>query len=100
MNTAGRGAGRGGPGGGTAKLNYVNAEQLGTTTYIITGKLLIPPVVGTIIFDSGATHSFISRDFVLKHGLVHAPLEKAIWVNSLGGLLKVEKICKDQPIII
>jgi len=99
-NTAGRGAGRGGPGGGTTKLNYVNVEQLGTATDIITGKLLIPPVVGTVLFDSGATHSFISRDFVLKHGLVHSPLEKALWVNSPGELLKVEKICKDQPIII
>jgi hypothetical protein len=100
VNTAGRGAGRGGPSGGTAKLNYVNAEQLGAATDIITGKLLIPPFVGTILFDSGATHSFISRDFVIKHGLVHAPLEKALGVNSPGGLLKVEKICKDQPIII
>ena len=78
----------------------MNAKQLGAATDIITSKLLIPPTVGTVLFDSGATHSFISRDFVLKHGLVHAPLEKAIWVNSLGGLLKVEKICKDQPIII
>jgi hypothetical protein len=99
-NTAGRGAGRGRPGGGTAKLNYVNAEQLGAATDIITGKLLIPPAVGTVLFDSGATHSFISRDFVLKHGLVHTPLDKALWVNSPGGLLKVENICKGQPIII
>ncbi|CAD6210559.1 unnamed protein product [Miscanthus lutarioriparius] len=55
VNTAGRGAGRGGPSGGTAKLNYVNAEQLGAATDIITGNLLIPPAVGTILFDSGAT---------------------------------------------
>ena len=37
---------------------------------------------------------------MLKHGLVHAPLEKAMWVKSPCELLKVEKIRKDQPIII
>lgn len=100
MNTAGRGTGHGGPTGGTTKLNHVNAEQLGAATDVVIGKLLIPPTVGTILFDSGATHSFVSQDFVSKHGLVCTPLEKALGVNSPGGVIKVEKICKDQPIII
>ena len=100
MNMAARGAGRGGPMGGQPRLNYVAAEQLGQATDVVIGKLLIPPSVGTVLFDSGATHSFISQDFVNKNGLLCAKLGVAVGVNSPGGKITVKEMRRNQPIII
>ena len=100
MNYAARGPGRGGQVGGQPRLNYVAAEQLGEATDVVIGKLLIPPSVGTVLFDTGATDSCISQDFVNKNGLTCTPLEKALGVNSPGGKITVEAMRRNQPIII
>jgi hypothetical protein len=47
----------------------------------------------TIIFDSGASHSFISSCFVAKHGLPIATMKHTMLVSSPAGEMRTKHIC-------
>jgi hypothetical protein len=47
----------------------------------------------TILFDSGASHSFISSSFVAKHSLPIATMKHTMLVSSPGGEMKTKHIC-------
>jgi hypothetical protein len=47
----------------------------------------------TILFDSGASHSFKSSSFVAKHSLPIATMKHTMLVSSLGGEMRTKHIC-------
>jgi hypothetical protein len=47
----------------------------------------------TIVFDSGASHSFISSKFVAKHNLPITIMKYTMLVSSPGGEMKTKHIC-------
>jgi hypothetical protein len=56
---------------------------------------------GCTLFDSGATHSFISSSFVKLCNLNTKPLEQVIFVATLvGDTVTCRKYVEDCPIII
>jgi hypothetical protein len=46
-----------------------------------------------VLFDSGASHSFISAAYVEKHNLSIALLKCQMIVSSLGGDMPARKLC-------
>ena len=49
-----------------------------------------------ILFDSGASHSFIAASYVKELGLEVKTLEKSLHVSSpLGTRVSVDMICRD-----
>jgi hypothetical protein len=54
----------------------------------------------TILFDSGASHSFISSSFVAKHSLVIAIMKHTMLVSSPGGEMRTKYICPTVSITI
>jgi hypothetical protein len=54
----------------------------------------------TILFDSGASHSFISSSFVAKHSLPIATMKHTMLVSSPGGEMKTKHICPAVSITI
>ena len=49
-----------------------------------------------ILFDSGASHSFIAASCVKELGLEVETLEKSLHVSSpLGTMVRVDMICRD-----
>jgi hypothetical protein len=46
----------------------------------------------TILFDSGASHSFISSSFVIKHSLPIATMKHTMLVSSPGGEMRTKHI--------
>jgi hypothetical protein len=46
----------------------------------------------TILFDSGASHSFIASKFVRKHNLAITIMKYTMIVSSLGGEMKTKHI--------
>ena len=81
-------------------LKHMDATQVNATSDVVTGNLLIPPGVGLVLFDPGATHSFLSQCFVETHNLDRTPLAKPIKVDSPGGPIIVEHVCHNHPICI
>jgi hypothetical protein len=47
----------------------------------------------TILFDSGASHSFISSSFVAKHSLPIATIKHTMLVSSPEGEMRTKHIC-------
>jgi hypothetical protein len=47
----------------------------------------------TILFDSGASNSFISSCFVAKHSLPIATMKHTMLVSSPGGEMRTKHIC-------
>ena len=45
------------------------------------------------LFDTGASHSFISARFVAKHSLITRPMKKAMLVTSPGGKMNTNLMC-------
>jgi hypothetical protein len=54
----------------------------------------------TILFDSEASHSFISSKFIAKHNLSITTMKYTMLVSSLGGEMKTKRICLAISIII
>jgi hypothetical protein len=54
----------------------------------------------TILFDSGASHSFISSSLVAKHSLPIATMKHTTLVSSLGGEMRTKHICPAVSITI
>jgi hypothetical protein len=54
----------------------------------------------TILFDSGASHSFILSSFVVKHNLSIANMKHTMLVSSLGGELRTKHIWPTVSIYI
>jgi hypothetical protein len=47
----------------------------------------------TVLFDSGASHSFISSSFVVKHQLPITIMKYTMLVSSPGGEMRTKHIC-------
>jgi hypothetical protein len=47
----------------------------------------------TVLFNSGASHSFITSSFVSKHNLLIANMKHTMLVSSPGGEMRTKHIC-------
>jgi hypothetical protein len=63
----------------------VAVEEAQEALDIVIGMFLINDTSAVVLFDSGASHSFISTTYVGKHNLPLALLRCQMIVTSLGG---------------
>jgi hypothetical protein len=54
---------------------------------------LVNDTSAVVIFDFGASHSFISAAYVEKHNLTLALVKCQMIVSSLGGDMPVRQLC-------
>jgi hypothetical protein len=54
----------------------------------------------TVLFDSGASHSFISSTFVAKHHLPITIMKHTMLVSSPGGEMRTKHICPAVSVTI
>jgi hypothetical protein len=67
---------------------------------VVLGMFLASSHPATILFDSGASHSFISSSFVAKHSLPLATMKHTMLVSSPGGEMRTKHICPAVSITI
>ena len=48
-------------------MNHVNMEEVEAQPDAVIGKFLVKSCISIILFDTGASHSYISRGFVDKY---------------------------------
>jgi hypothetical protein len=49
------------------KVNHVSVETAQENPQVVLGMFLVNSIPASVLFDSGASHSFISAQFVAKH---------------------------------
>jgi hypothetical protein len=67
---------------------------------VVLGMFLTSSHPATILFDSGASHSFVSSSFVAKHSLPIATTKHTMLVSSPGGEMRTKHICPAVSITI
>jgi hypothetical protein len=60
---------------------------------VVLGMFLASSHPATVLFDSGASHSFISSSFVVKHQLPITIMKQTVLVSSPGGEMRTKHIC-------
>jgi hypothetical protein len=60
---------------------------------VVIGTFFVNDLSAVVLFDSGASHSFISAAYVEKHNLLMALLRSQMIVSSPGGDMPVRQLC-------
>jgi hypothetical protein len=71
----------------------VALEEAQEAPDVVIRMFLINDTSAVLLFDSGATHSFISAAYVGRHNLPLALLKCQMAVSSLGGGMPARKLC-------
>ena len=50
-------------------MNHVSVEEVEAQPDVVIGKFLVKSFTAVVLFDTGASHSYISRGFVDKYKL-------------------------------
>jgi hypothetical protein len=70
------------------RVNHVTAESAAEATNVVIGMFMVNAHPATVLFDTGATHSFITWSFVEHHGIHTSILKRGMLVSSPGGQLR------------
>ena len=82
------------------KLNCTNVAQVLNSEKVVIGTLNILTNPGKVLFDTGATTSFIAQEFVDEFRIRCSVLETPITILSAGGKILVTHIKEHQVIMI
>jgi hypothetical protein len=67
------------------KVNHVDAEATQENPKVVLGMFLVNSVPASVLFDSGASLSFITSQFVAQHNIPISLLPRHMPVSSPGG---------------
>jgi predicted aspartyl protease len=81
-------------------VNHVAVEDAQAAPDVIIGMILVNNNGAIVLFDSGASHSFVAANFVQKHNLPLAMLKNRMIVSSLGGDMHARHVCSKVSIRI
>jgi hypothetical protein len=76
----------------------VIAESVPKDADVVYGMFLINSIPALVLFDSGASHSFVTKSFVEKHNIPNYPLKKKLLIQSPGGELRATHSCPQTKI--
>jgi hypothetical protein len=71
----------------------VTTEEAQQAQDMVLGMFLASSHPATVLFDSGASHSFISSSFVVRHQLPITIMKQTTLVSSPGGEMRTKHIC-------
>jgi hypothetical protein len=69
-------------------VNHVAAETAQEAQDVVFSMFLINLAPASVLFDFGALHSFISAQFIAKHGILVHSMSNHMLVSSPGGNMK------------
>jgi hypothetical protein len=75
------------------RVNHIAMEEAQEVPYMVIGMFFINDISAIALFDSRASHSFISAAYVEKHNLPIALLRCQIIVSSPGGDMPARQLC-------
>jgi hypothetical protein len=82
------------------RVNHMTSEEAQQALDIVLGMFLASSHPATILFDSRASHSFMSSSFVAKHSLPIATMKHTMLVSSPGPEMRTKHICPTVSISI
>jgi hypothetical protein len=81
-------------------VNHVAVEDAQAAPDVIVGMILINDNGAIVLFDFGASHSFVANNFVQKHNLPLFILKNRMIVSSPEGDMHARHVCPKVSILI
>jgi hypothetical protein len=78
----------------------VTAEEAAEAPDVVLGTFLVNSVPARVLFDSGASHSFVTERFVTKGGLIASKMARNMIVQIPGSQVRAHLTCEGVPIVI
>ena len=78
----------------------MTAETAQEAPDVVIGTFTVNSNSATVLFNSGASHSFIAYTFIKKRGIPVCVMKKPMLVNSPRGKMKTNWICLAASLII
>jgi hypothetical protein len=82
------------------KVNHMTSDEAQQAQDVVLSMFLASSHPTTVLFDSGASHSFITLSFVAKHNLPIVKMKHTMLVSSPGGEMWTKHICPAVSISI
>jgi hypothetical protein len=83
-----------------ACVNHVAVKDAQVAPDVIIGMILVNDNNAIVLFDSGASHSFVAANFVQKHNLPLSMLKNRMIISSLGGDMHARHVSPKVSILI
>ena len=78
----------------------MNAEEAQEAPDVVLGTFPVNSTPATVLFDSGASHSFVTRPFVSKSGLKPTSMARPMIVQIPGDTTRTQQSCEQVPVDI
>jgi hypothetical protein len=83
-----------------AHVNHVAVEEAQAAPDVIIGMILVNDNNAIVLFDSGASHSFVAASFVQKYNMPLSMQKDWMIVSSPGGDMHARHVCSKVSILI
>jgi hypothetical protein len=81
-------------------VNHVTVEDARAASDVIIGMILVNDNNAIVLFDSGASYSFVATNFVQKHNLPVSMLKNRMIISSPRGDMHARHVCPKVSILI
>jgi hypothetical protein len=81
-------------------VNHLEAKAIQDAQDVAVGMFLVESYLAKVLFDTGATHFFVSTSWVESHNIPIEPMIPPLRVNSVGGKVQFDRICPNLRIEI
>ncbi|WVZ52060.1 hypothetical protein U9M48_003153, partial [Paspalum notatum var. saurae] len=75
------------------KVNHVTAESAAEAPNVVLGMFLVNSHPATVLFDTGATHSFITKSYAEQYNIPIRSTSRPMVVSTPGETLSTSLIC-------
>jgi hypothetical protein len=82
------------------RLNHLEAEAVQETPDMIVGMIPVNSHIVEVLFDTGATHSFITASWVQAHNLSITTMSTPIQIDSVDGKTRADSVCLNVSVEI
>jgi hypothetical protein len=83
-----------------ARVNHVDAQEAQQASKVVLGEFLVKFTPDVVLFDSGASHSFIATSFAERHGISTTPLEVPLITQTPRSDLLCHLRCSQVRILL
>jgi len=80
------------------RVYYTNVSDIPEGEPVMTGMFPVANHSALILFDSGASHTFINRDFVVNHGIKIGQTQREFQIQSPGGRISTTEMVFNIPV--
>jgi hypothetical protein len=85
---------------GNGRVNHVSSDTTHEAPEVMIGTFNVHSTPATVLFDSGASHTFISHIFVKMHSIPMLAMKEPLLVNSPGGTMQTNNRCLPVSMIL